>query len=107
MASGAAAARAIVESADRAFGRYKELLSSDFVLKDHRRLRHAPDLIFSSFVQHVQTGVVCDVVEEMFTVTNPAPKRGLIRIVRGAMRRRGVSMRDAVKTGWRALRVFG
>jgi electron transfer flavoprotein-quinone oxidoreductase len=107
MASGLAAARAIVESPTRAVANYERLVRGDFVLRDHQRLRHAPELIFSEFVQRTQTELACDVVEAMFTVTNPTPKPGLVRITWRALRRREVRWRDLARVTWRALRVFG
>ena len=107
MASGLAAARAIVKSPSRALANYKDLLSSDFVLRDHRRLRHAPELIFSPFVQRTQPAIVCDVAEAMFTVTNPTPKHRLHRIVWRSMRRRNVRWREMARATWRAMRTFG
>jgi electron transfer flavoprotein-quinone oxidoreductase len=107
MASGCAAAAAILESPERAASSYRRRLESDFVLKDHQKLRRAPELIFSPFVQFTQGQVVCDVAEAMFTVTNPTPKRGLLRIVRDALSRRDVRWRQVATTTWRALRSFG
>jgi electron transfer flavoprotein-quinone oxidoreductase len=106
MASGLAAGRAINKGPRNAVSAYKDLLAADFVLKDHRRLRKVPELIFSPFVQRTQPGLVCDIAEGLFTVDNPAPKPGLRKIVRGAMRARGVSRREALATTWRAYRRF-
>jgi electron transfer flavoprotein-quinone oxidoreductase len=106
MASGLAAARAVVKSPDRALATYKDLLASDFVLKDHKRLRRAPELIFSPFVQRTQPQIVCDVVEELFTVNNPTPKPGIVKIVRNALKRHDVRYRDIIKTSWRAFRSY-
>jgi electron transfer flavoprotein-quinone oxidoreductase len=112
MASGAAAANAARLAHRRAGGvagaheHYRGLLESSFVLKDHKRLRRAPQVVFSDFVQHVQPGLVCDVAEALFTVENPAPKPGLLRAVRRAMRSRGVKWRDALRTALQAARLF-
>ncbi len=107
MASGLAAARAIIASPPRALSTYRDLLAADFVLKDHKKYRHAPELIFSRFVQTTQTDVACDVAEAMYTVTNPTPKRGLGSIVWRTLRARNVRLRDVIRTSWRAWRVFG
>jgi electron transfer flavoprotein-quinone oxidoreductase len=107
MASGLAAARAIDESPPRALANYRSLLEKSFVLKDHRKLRRVPDLVFSEFVQHQQGDLVCDVAESMFTVVNPSPKPGLVSIFRRGLRQRHVSFRDLLRTTWRALRSFG
>ena len=107
MASGLAAARALVRSPERAVATYSDLLEADFVLRDHKRLRHAPAFVFSSFMQLTQPDLLCDVVEEMFTVTNPEPKARVSRIVRRALRRHDVRLRELLRVTWRALRIFG
>ena len=107
MASGLAAARAIIASPVRAVTNYQRLMAADFVLRDHKRLRHAPELIFSDFVQRTQPGVVCDVVEALFTVNNPTPKARVSRIVWRALRTHQVRWRDLIATTWRAARMFG
>jgi electron transfer flavoprotein-quinone oxidoreductase len=106
MASGLAAARAIAKGPRNALSAYRDLLRADFVLKDHKRLRKVPEFIFSPFIQRTQPGLVCDIVEGVFTVDNPNPKPGLRKIVRGAMKARGVSRREALSTTWRAYRRF-
>ena len=112
MASGQAAANAARlahRSSDGLAGthdHYRPLLEGSFVLQDHKRLRRAPDVVFSNFVQHVQPGLVCDVAEDFFTVVNPARKPGLARTVRRAMRRRGVRVRDAVRSALATARLF-
>ena len=106
MASGQAAATAIIASPERALSAYRDLLARDFVMKDHKRLRRAPELVFSPFVQRTQPALVCDILEDIFTVTNPDPKPGFISIVRRAMKRRDVKWRDAMRTSWRAYRSF-
>jgi electron transfer flavoprotein-quinone oxidoreductase len=107
MASGLAAARAITENPRKAVSLYQDRLAGDFVLKDHKRLRATPELIFSNFVQQTQPAVVCDVVEELFTVSNPTPKPRLNKIVRGALRKNKVRWRDVIRTTWQALRSYG
>ena len=56
-------------------------LQRSFVLADHKRLRNIPHLVLSDRVQHQYPQLVCDVVERMFRVDNPAPKPGLRRIL--------------------------
>jgi len=110
--SGAAVAHAARLSRRHAHGisdaheHYRELLESSFVLKDHRRLRRAPDVVFSDFVQRVQPGLVCDVAESLFTVVNPEPKPGLVRTVRRTMRARKVKLRDAIRSAVATARLF-
>lgn len=111
MASGAAAAAAAVRAAGdgdvaAAHRHYRGLLDAGFVLQDHRRLRRAPQVLFSDFVQHVQPGVVCDVAERFFTVVNPTAKPGLVATVRAVMRSRGVKLRHAARSAIATARLF-
>ena len=52
------------------------------MLADHKRLRKAPALVLSDRVQQRYPGLICDLVEGMFTVTNPTPKPGGLRLTR-------------------------
>jgi len=106
MASGLAAARAIAASPERAVSAYRDLLARDFVMKDHKRFRRTPELIFSPFVQRTQPAVVCDILEEVFTVSNPEPKPGFSKIIRRVLKRNDVKWRDVARTSWRAYRSF-
>jgi len=87
--------------------RYRRLLSESFVLKDHRRLRRAPGLLLSDRVQHRYPAMACNLVEDLFTVTNPEPKRGLVAMARAEARRVGLRARDLAADAWTALRTFG
>ncbi len=107
MASGRAAGRAAASDPTRALGAYQSIVKSDFVLRDHQKLQHAPELIFSEFVQRTQPALVCEIAEALFTVTNPTPKLGISRIVWRALRHHRVRWRDLIGTTWRAWRVFG
>ena len=112
MAAGQAAARAAVQASGGpdgvagAHSHYRGLLEQSFVLRDHKRLRRAPSVVFSDFVQRVQPGLVCDVAESFFTVVNPAPKRGLLATVRATMRARSVGAWSLLKGAARVARVF-
>jgi len=112
MASGAAAAAAASLATGDADGiagahrHYRGLLERSFVLKDHKRLRRAPAVVFSDFVQHVQPGLVCDVAETFFTVVNPDPKPGMLAIVRATMRARRVRLRDSLRSAVATFRLF-
>ncbi len=110
--SGDAAGRAV----DRALGAgdcsraglasYRSDLEQQFVLADHKRLRHAPGLVLSDRVQQRYPGLVCDLVEGMFTVTNPAPKPGGLALTRAAARRHGVKLRELAVDALRGARIF-
>jgi electron transfer flavoprotein-quinone oxidoreductase len=112
MAAGQAAARAAVLARPGPSGvagahlHYRGLLDRSFVLQDHKRLRRAPQVVFSEFVQRTQPGFVCDVAESFFTVVNPQPKPGLWRTVRATLRARRISIRDAVRSAVATVRLF-
>ena len=66
------------------------------MLADHKRLRGAPRLVLSERVQQRYPGMVCDLAEGVFTVTNPVPKPGLARLARrSAKRQRRAAVRPA------------
>jgi electron transfer flavoprotein-quinone oxidoreductase len=107
-AAGRAAARALAggDTSRSALGGYRAELERTFVLKDHRRLRRAPHLILSERVQRHYTQAVCDAAEAVFTVTNPAPKPGLARILSRSLRGSGVRLADLVRDGVEGARTF-
>ncbi|MFM7685620.1 MAG: FAD-dependent oxidoreductase [Actinomycetota bacterium] len=109
MYAGEAAAEA-VRSGDtgaKGLAGYHRRLSDTFVLRDHRRLRRAPELVLSDRVQHLYPEMVANVVERMFRVDNPHPKPGLRRILDQERRRAGVRRRDLLRDGWTGFRSFG
>jgi electron transfer flavoprotein-quinone oxidoreductase len=107
MASGLYAAQSFLASPERALAGYEQRMKDSFVLADHRRFAGAPTLIMGEFLQREQGPLLCDVAEAAFTVTNPAPKRGLVAIARAARTQRHVRWRDLLTSLWRALRVYG
>ena len=113
MASGMYAGEATVEalhagdtSAEGLRG-YRRRLEETFVLRDHRKLRRAPELVLSDRVQHLYPQMVANTVERMFRVDNPLPKPGLRRIVREEARRAGVRWRDLARDAWAGFRSYG
>jgi electron transfer flavoprotein-quinone oxidoreductase len=114
IASGIAAGRAASEAlrledtSDKALLReYRRRLEDGFVLADMKALKRAPHLVLSPRMQHRYPALVCNLVEQMFTVTNPSPKPGLRRLARDEAAKAGVRWRDLVSDGWAALRTFG
>jgi electron transfer flavoprotein-quinone oxidoreductase len=109
LAAGRAAAAAVARGdvSKRGLSPYRKELKRSFVLQDHKRLRHAPELVFSQRVQQHYPGMVADAVEGLFTVTNPTAKPALSQLVRRSAKKNGVLGRhlivDAVK-GARAFR---
>jgi electron transfer flavoprotein-quinone oxidoreductase len=108
LAAGQAAAAAIGSGdvSAAALESYRRALEANFVLQDHRRLRAAPHLILSDRMQQKYTHLICDLVEQMFTVTNPDPKPGVVRLFRDTVRACGVRWRDLARDGFETLRVF-
>ena len=105
----AAAAGAVVRGATDKAGleRYTKALEADFVLADHRKFARAPGLVMSDRVQHRYPQMACNLVESMFTVTNPTPKSGVRQLLRREAKRAGVRLRDLAADGLAALRTFG
>ena len=100
-AAGRAADRALAagDCSAKGLASYRADLEGQFVLADHKRLRKAPALVLSDRVQQRYPGLICDVVEGMFTVTNPTPKAGGIRITRRAAAVRVIRRPPALGVG--------
>ena len=87
MASGIYAGEAAVEAlaagdtTSAGLAGYERRLAATFVLRDHRKLRHAPRLVLSDRVQHLYPQALAGTVEAMFRVDNPLPKPGLRRLL--------------------------
>jgi len=113
MASGMYAGRAAIEALGRGdvsmvgLAGYERRLGETFVLKDHRKLRRAPQLVLSDRVQHLYPELITSVAERMFRVDNPDPKPGLRRIVASERKRLGIRRRDLARDGLDGLRSFG
>ena len=109
LAAGRAIDRAIAtgDCSARGLASYRTDLEGQFVLADHKRLRKAPGLVLSERLQQRYPGLVCDLVEGMFTVTNPIPKRGGFRVTRSAAAKHGVKLRQLAADAARAARIFG
>lgn len=101
--SGLAAGRA---AASGDLKTYRKDLASTFVLADHKRLRGAPSLVLSDRVQQQYPGMIADLVQGLFTVTNPSPKPGALRLLRQAAKDNGVKLRHLAADGLRGGRVF-
>ena len=85
---------------------YRRALEHSFVLADHKRLRRAPQLVLSDRMQQQYTKVICDIAEDLFTVTNPVPKPGLAKIIWRTLRRHPVRWRDLARDGLDTARTF-
>ncbi len=109
MAAGEVAHAALADgdvSAAR-LGEYRRRLESTFVLADHKKLRKMPELLMSQRMQHLYPQLACDLVERLFTVENPKPKPGAVRLAREGLRRSGVRVRDLAHDTYLTLRSFG
>jgi electron transfer flavoprotein-quinone oxidoreductase len=108
LAAGQAAAAAVASGdvSTNGLAGYRAALEANFVLQDHRRLRRVPHLILSERMQGPYPQMMCDVAEQLFTVTNPDPKPGLIRLLRQAVRANRVRWRDLARDGLETVRVF-
>ena len=113
MASGMYAGEAAIDAISagdtsvKGLAGYRRRLDDTFVLRDHRKLRRAPELVLSDRVQHLYPELVTGVANRMFHVDNPHPKPGLRRIVAGERKRVGVRRRDLLRDGWTGFRSFG
>ena len=109
IAAGETAAEAIRADDTSAAGLagYRRRVESSFVLKDHKKLRHAPDLLLNERVQRFYPQLTCDVVEGVFTVENPRPKRGLARVALDAARHSPVRLVDLARDSITMLRSYG
>jgi electron transfer flavoprotein-quinone oxidoreductase len=108
MAAGRAAIAALRSGDTSAAGlaSYRTRLESSFVLADHKKLRGAPGLVLSDRVQHQYPAMICDIVEGMFTVENPKPKRGILTVGRAAVKKHNIKLRDLAKDGLAGLKTF-
>ncbi|HLH27316.1 MAG TPA: electron transfer flavoprotein, partial [Acidimicrobiales bacterium] len=108
-AAGRAAAGALATGDTTAEGLagYTAELEANFVLADHKRLRRAPSLVLSDRFQRRYPALVCDLASAVFSVSNPEPKPGILRLARQAARRHGVRARDLAVDGLRLARTFG
>lgn len=107
MVAGELAAEAVAAHDPMTLGDYRRRLEATFVLADHRRLRHVPDLILSDRVQNRYPELACSLAEAVFTVTNPAPKPRIRSLATEMVAERGIRMRDLAADAWTAIRSFG
>ena len=113
MGSGIAAAEAAnkaINSGDTSrigLASYQQRLDKSWVLADHRKVRRAPHLLLSDRVQQRYPEIACELLEQLFTVRNPQPKRGIGAIARPLVKRSGVRLRDLARDGRDAWKTFG
>jgi electron transfer flavoprotein-quinone oxidoreductase len=86
---------------------YQTRLENSWVLADHKKVRRAPHLLLSERVQQRYPALVCEVLEQLFTVQNPSRKRGLGSIARPLLKKSGIGLRDLARDGRDAWKTFG
>ena len=108
LAAGQTAAEAVAagDTSARGLAGYRRRMEASFVLADHKRYRNAADIVLADRMQREYPGLICDFVEQVFTVTNPTPKIGMSREFFRAVRRNHVQLRSLARDGWQALRAF-
>jgi electron transfer flavoprotein-quinone oxidoreductase len=108
LAAGRAAAAAVQagDTSRRGLSSYTKDLKSTFVLRDHKRLRHVPDVVLSPRVQQQYPGLVADLVQSVFTVDNPRPKPAWSMLLRRAAKKNDVRFRDLVVDAVKGARAF-
>jgi electron transfer flavoprotein-quinone oxidoreductase len=110
--SGLAAGRAVAaalaagDTSARGLAGYRRDLESGFVLADHKRLRKAPQVVLADRLQQRYPGLLCDLAEGIFTVTNPVPKPGALRLLRRSATHHRISLAGLIRDGLAAMRVF-
>jgi electron transfer flavoprotein-quinone oxidoreductase len=113
MGSGMAAAKTAHAALNRAdysansLRTYKDDLESSWVLTDHRKVKRAAHFLLSERVQDRYPKLACELMEQLFTVENPKPKRGVGAIVRPLRKKYGISYRDLASDGRDAAKTFG
>jgi electron transfer flavoprotein-quinone oxidoreductase len=89
-----------------ALSSYRKDLEGSFVLADHKRLRKAPHVLLSERVQQRYPGLMADLAEGVFTVTNPVPKPGVMKLALRAAKRNGLTWRELAADALAIGRVF-
>jgi len=63
--------------------------------------------VLSERLQHQYPQALCDMVEGLFTVENPKPKRGAATLARDAVKAEGIRVRDLARDLWALARTYG
>ena len=94
------------DTSERGLAGYRHALEKNFVLSDHKRLRGAPHVLLGERVQRRYPGLMADIAEGLFSVTNPVPKPGVVRILRRAAKANGLRLTELAADAVRLGRVF-
>jgi electron transfer flavoprotein-quinone oxidoreductase len=108
LAAGAAVARATRSNDFSASGlaSYRSSMKRSFVLADHKRMQDAPKFVLSERLHAQYTGLICDMAERIFTVTNPEPKPRMTALLRRTVKDHGVRWRHLAKDAALGGRIF-
>lgn len=113
MGSGMAAAKTAHEALQRgdfsaqSLRAYKDDLDKSWVLVDHHKVSRAAHFLLSERVQDRYPRLACELMEQLFTVENPSPKRGALKILRPLRKKYGLRYRDLAADGRDAAKTFG
>lgn len=113
MGAGMAAAEAAHEALQRedtsaeSLRAYQTKLDASWVLKDHRKVKKAAHFLLSERVQERYPAVACELMEQLYTVENPSPKRGVRAIGKPLLKKHGLKLRDLARDGRDAFSIFG
>ncbi|HEY4028461.1 MAG TPA: FAD-dependent oxidoreductase [Candidatus Dormibacteraeota bacterium] len=107
-AAGETAAEAVASGRTNAAGlrAYEDRLRRGFVLRDFRRFRRAPALVMSERMQRVYPGVMTGLAERALA-SRGEPRRKLLGLARGELRRAGVPAWKLVRDLWAGGRAYG
>ncbi len=109
IASGEAAARAIMEAkarndfSRRGLSRYKELLEQSFVLRDLEAYRKAPGFLENERMFKAYPKLAAGLATGLFTVDG-APPVHLMKMVFGRIKQSGISLVQLARDGWKGAR---
>ena len=85
---------------------YRRRIESSFVLADHRKFAEVPDLIMGERMQTKYPQAICNLASDIFTVTNPVPKKGWQSMARAELKRSGLKLSEVGKDMWAGFRSF-
>jgi electron transfer flavoprotein-quinone oxidoreductase len=86
---------------------YKTRLEKGWVLTDHKKVRRAPHFLLSDRVQQRYPEIACELMEQLFTVRNPEPKKGIGTLAKPLFKKSGLRYRDLLRDGRDAWKTFG
>jgi electron transfer flavoprotein-quinone oxidoreductase len=86
---------------------YKDALDKSWVLADHRKVRRAGHFLLSERVQDRYPQLACELMEQLYTVENPRPKRGVGAILGPLRKKHGIGVRELAADARDAYKTFG